>query len=150
MSQILFAVDDESTRSLLAVTFHKLPVQERTHIKSIIAAVTDADLTTAIRPFSFGGKVVHELYFDPAKMLFFDRQEKIGAVVSAFIISCLAQNGHVPLSDQTLRTHTKMIMRYAKRLKYGAEVSAFLRRYTALEDEWRHNSFPNLPDDCDS
>jgi hypothetical protein len=82
----------------------------------------------------FAGRVVHELYFDLSKLLFFTREEKIGALVSAFIIASLAHEADVPLSDQTTRTHAELIIRYAKRLKYGAEVSAFLRRFMALED----------------
>lgn len=130
-----FAVSHVQTNYLINDIFRKLPADERKHVEAKIAAVTDSDLTTAVRPFMFGGKVVHELYFDPSKLLFFTRQEKIGAIVSALIISSLAQKGDIPLSDQTARTHTRLIIRYAGSLKYGAEVSAFLRRFIALEDE---------------
>jgi hypothetical protein len=80
-------------------------------------------------------------------MLLYTRQEKIGAVASAFIIASLVQNGDVPLSDQSLRTHTKQIIQYGKRLKYGSEISAFLRRFMTLENEWRRDSFSDLPDE---
>ena len=111
-------------------------------------AVTDADLTTAVRPFMFGGKIVHELYFDPTKLLFFTREEKVGAVVSAFAISYLAEHGDVPLSDQSLRTHAEQIIQYGKRLNYEGEVSRFLRRFKTLEDEWR-GLFDDLTEQAD-
>lgn len=142
-----FAISDNAVSELVNYVFRTLPAKEREHVENKIAAVTDADLTTAVRPFMFGGRVVHELYFDPSKLLFFTREEKIGAVVSAFVISSLAQNGDVPLSDQTLRTHDELIMRSANRLKYGTEVSLFLRRFMTLENEWRQNTFPDIRDE---
>jgi hypothetical protein len=143
------AIDHHPTNSLVADIFRKLPHKERRRVETEIAAVTDTDLPTAIRPFMFGGKVVHELYFDPAKLVFFIGGEKSGAVVSAFIISILAHDAGAPLSDQSLRTHPRLIIRYAKRLKYGPEVSTFLRRFEACESEWRRDSFPDLPDESD-
>jgi hypothetical protein len=108
--------------------------------------VTDADLTTAVRPFSFGGKVVHELYFDITKLRFFLKEEKIGAIVSAFIIALLAQysrsrgdSSPFPLSDQSLVTNQNLITRYAKHLKYRREVSSFLTRCNDLENQWRRH-----------
>jgi hypothetical protein len=71
------------------------------------------------------------------------RFEKIGAVVSALVIASLAKESEqrvaeeFPLTDQTLVEHADAIVRRAKRWKYGPEVSAFLRRMKALEDEWR-------------
>lgn len=106
MSRILFAINHEPTKCLIKDVFRTLPVQERSGMESSIAAVTDDDLPTAVRPFMFGGKVIHELYFDPAKLLFFVRREKVGAVVSAFTISSLANESEprigeeIPLSDQ--------------------------------------------------
>ena len=125
-------VDHRQTSYLVDEVFRKLPAKERKRVQTRIAAVIDSDLVTAVRPFMFGGKVVHELYFDPAKLLFFTRQEKIGAIVSALIISLLAKNAP---SDQMVRTHRKETIQYAKRLKYGTEVSAFLRRINTLENE---------------
>ena len=136
-----FALGHRQTSSLVNEVFRKLPAKERKSIETGIAAVTDTDLVTAVRPFMFGGRVIHELYFDPSKLLFYTRQEKIGAVVSAFIISSHAHNSNVPLSDQSLRTHAKQIIEYGKRWKYGCEVSAFLGRCMTLEDEWRRDSF---------
>jgi hypothetical protein len=131
-----FSITDSQTGWLVGEVFRKLPAKERKQVESRIAAVTDCDIVTVVRPLMFGGKVVHELYFDPCKLTFFTRREKLGAIASAFVISCLAQN-EVPLSDQTLRTHAKQIYEYGKRLKFGNEVSAFLRRFRTLEDEWR-------------
>ena len=144
------AVDHRQTSYLVDEVFRKLPAKQRKCVQTGIAAVTDTELVTAVRPFMFGGRVVHELYFDPAKLLFFTRQEKIGAVVSAFIIASLAQNNQVPLSDQALRTHARLITRCAQRLNYGYEVSAFLGRFRCLEDRWRRDAFPDLTDDTDS
>ncbi len=142
-----FAVGHPQTGHLVGEVFRHLPTKERKLVETKVAAVTDTELVTAVRPFMFGGKLVHELCFDPSKLLFFTKQEKVGAIVSAFLISCLAENGAVPLSDQTLRTHAGLIIRYAKRMKYGREVSLFLRRFTILEDEWRRDSFPQLSED---
>jgi len=50
-------------------------------------------------------------------------------LVSAFIISILAQKGDTPLPDQSLRTYSKQVAHYGKSLKYGNEVSAFLERF---------------------
>ena len=139
-------IDHNQTGWLVDEVFRSLPAKERKLVESRITAITDSDLVTAVRPFMFGGKVVHELYFDPSKLLFFTSLEKIGAIVSAFAISCLAQNDDVPLSDQTVRTHAKQIIQYGRRLKYDSEVSAFLRRLNTLENEWRRDSFSDLPD----
>jgi hypothetical protein len=135
-----FSVHNDSLDSLATATFRKLPAHDRKNVESMIEAVTDADLTTAIRPFSYGGKIVHELYFDPAKLLFFTRQEKRGAFVSAFIVASLARDGHMPLSSESLRTHARYILRCAQRLNCKQEARAFLRRFTTLEDEWRLDS----------
>lgn len=70
--------------------FRKLSPKERKLVEVGIVAITNNDLVTAVRPFMFGGKVVHELYLDPSKLLFYTRKEKIGAVVSALIIAILA------------------------------------------------------------
>jgi hypothetical protein len=131
-----FEVGNHSTRVLVSDVFRELPLKVRRGVEAKLAAVTDTELVTAVRPFMFGGRVVRELYFDPSKLLFFNKREKIGAVMSAFIISYLAQRYDVPLSDQTLRTHHSLILRYAKRLRCRVEVSAFLRRTFELEDEW--------------
>jgi hypothetical protein len=133
----------EATNSLVREVFKRLPVQERRRIEPVIAAVTDDDLPTAVRPFMFGGKVVHELYFDPPKLRFFVKSEKIGAIVSPFITAPLAKESEarikraIALSDQALSDHANLIIRRAKRWKYGRQVSAFLRRLKTLEDEWK-------------
>lgn len=142
-----FAIGHHQTSSLVEEVYRKLPAKERKLVERRIVAITDSDLVTTVRPFMFGGKVVRELYFDPAKLLFFTVIEKIGAIISAFIIASLAQNAGVPLSDQSLRTHAKQIVQFGNRLKYGSEVSAFLRRVGTLEDEWRRDSFSDLPDE---
>ena len=144
-----FAVGHQQTSHLVSGIFRKLPAGERKLIEDEIAAVTDTDLTTAVRPFMFGGKIVHELYFDPAKLLFFTREEKVGAIVSAFAISYLAKSGDAPLSDQSLRTHAEQIIQYGKRLKCGGEVARFLRRLRSLEDEWRRDSSADLSEQAD-
>jgi hypothetical protein len=135
-----FLIADTQTSCLVSDLFRRLPARERKHVESKIAAITNSDLVTAVRPFMFGGRVVHELYFDPFKLMFFTRQEKIGAVISAFAIASLAHDGAVPLSDQALRTHTSQIIRYGRSLKHGTEISAFLRRLRILEDDWRKGS----------
>jgi len=135
-----FVIADTQTGCLVSDVFRKLPARERKRVESKIAAITNSDLVTAVRPFMFGGRVVHELYFDPCKLVFFSRQEKLGAVISAFAIASLARDGAVPLSDQALRTHTSQIIQYGRSLKYGSEISAFLRRVRILEDDWRKGS----------
>lgn len=132
-----FQICDDRTSTLVVNVFRELPKKEQKTIESVIGAVTDHKLITVIRPFMLSGKVIHELYFDPAKLVFFIEQERIGAVLSAFIISSLAQRGALALSDQELMTHPELIIRDARRLKHATEVSAFLRRFTALEDEWQ-------------
>jgi hypothetical protein len=134
------------TDRLVSEVFRKLPPRQRKLVETEIAAIANRTLVTAVRPFMFSGRIVHELYFDVSKLLLLTEMEKIGAIASAFIISFIAQEGKVPLSDQTLRTHTGLIVRYAKRMKYGTEVLLFLRRFMILEDEWRRNSFPDLPE----
>jgi hypothetical protein len=138
---LLTQLADTQTGCLVSDVFRKLPATERKRVENEIAAITGGELVTAVRPFMFGGKVIHELYFDPSKLLFFTRQEKIGAVLSAFVIASLAHDA-VPLSDQSLITHASQIRRYGKRLKYGSEISAFLRRLRILEYDWRKGSDP--------
>jgi len=145
MNRIVFALTHESANALLRRIFGGIPIQERRRITSVLGAVTEKALPTAVRPFMFGGKIVHELYFDPEKMRFFVRREKIGAIVSAFIIASLTRESEprtetgIALSDQTLMDHTSLIVRHAKLWKFGDEVSAFLRRLKVLEDEWRQS-----------
>jgi hypothetical protein len=143
---VQLAISHRPTSDLVNHVFRNLPAKERKRVENKIAAVTDTNLTTAVRPFMFGGKVVHELYFDTSKLLFFIREEKIGAIVSAFAISSFPQNAEVPLSDQSLITHAEQIIRYGKRLKYENEISAFLGRLRTLEDEWSRDSFGDLSD----
>ena len=156
MNRILFEVSDEPVNTLMKAIFRKLPIVDRRHIESVIAAVTNGKLTTAVRPFAFGGKIVHELYLDTEKLALFTKREKTGAIVSALIISVLADESKkgnhkkVDLSNQALMTHGKYIANYAKRWKYREEVTAFLRRLKALEDEWRHDYFPDIPDTLES
>lgn len=149
MNELLFAVTTEATNSLVERIFRGLPVQERERIQSSIAAVTDDYLPTAVRPFMFGGKVVHELYLDPEKLRFFVKHERIGAIVSAFIIASLAQESkqrieeEASLFDQVLWLHRQLVLQHAKRWRYAREVSAFLNRLKILEDEWRESAFPS-------
>jgi len=109
----------------------------------MIGAITEDDLPTAVSPFMFGGKVVHELYFDHSKLVFFTKPERIGVIASALIIASLAAksegnvNGKLPLSDQLIAEHPELIVRRARNWKYGREVSTFLTRLNELEDEWR-------------
>jgi hypothetical protein len=137
MKQTCFAVCDRSTNSLVRNTFEMLPRRERERISSVITAVTDKSLPTAVRPFMFQGKTVHELYFDSEKMLFFTKMEKIGCTLSAMIIACLASEKKLPLSDQALMEHSGLITKYAKRLNHSHEVSAFIARLKMLEDGWK-------------
>jgi len=130
-------VKNAQTCFLIEQVLRKLSVEERELVEHRIKAITDCDLVTAVRPFMFGGKVIHELYFDPSKLAFFADQEKIGAVLSAFIIASLAERGLLKLSDQELRTHPDLIAREARSLKHANEVSAFLSKFAHLEDEWR-------------
>jgi hypothetical protein len=131
---------DRQTANIITGVLGELSPTERRILETEVVAIADRELVTAVRPFMFGGMVVHELYLDSAKLLFYTTREKIGAIVSAFIIVLLSRKGNVPFSDQSLRTHAKQINRYGKRLKYGDEVTAFLRRVTNLEDEWRKHS----------
>lgn len=85
-----FAVSHSQIIELIKDILGKLPARERNNVENTIAAVTEANLVTAVRPFMFGGRIVHELYFDPSKLLFFTMQERNGAVVSALIIAYLA------------------------------------------------------------
>jgi hypothetical protein len=122
--------------------FKRFPIAERRSVESIIQAITDTHLPTAVRPFMFRGKIAHELYFDNEKMWMLTNKEKLGAVASALIISCLAEQsqekgGNGILDDQLVMTQSNIIMREAKRLKCDTEVSAFLKKVKALEDEWR-------------
>jgi len=123
MDGILFEVSDEPLNTLIRGIFRKLPLTDRKHIESTIAAVTEMDLTTAVRPFAFGGKIVHELYFDTEKLVLFTKREKMGAIVSALIISMLAdrykggkggKEGRLPLSNQAVLTHGRLIVSSTK------------------------------------
>lgn len=133
----------EPSYSSLMEMFKRFPIRERRSIESIIQAITDNDLPTAVRPFMFHGKIAHELYFDNEKMWMLTNEEKLGAAASALIISYLAERSRgkdgngVPLDDQLVMTQADIMMREAKRLKCETEVSAFLKRVKALEDEWR-------------
>jgi hypothetical protein len=121
------AVSDRQTHDLIRDILRNFAARERNQVENVIAAVTDADLVTAVRPFMFGGRIVHELYFDRSKLLFFTMEEKIGGAVSALIIAYLAHKKVVPLSDQALMNHSKLVFREAKRLHYASQVSAFLQ-----------------------
>jgi hypothetical protein len=132
-----FEIHDYRTNALVNKIFRTLTKAQRVSIESMIGAVTDDKLVTAIRPFMFSGKILHELYFDPDKLVFFNNQEKIGAVLSALIISCLAKKGSLTMSDQELLAHPELIAREGRRWKHGEEVSAFVERLRGLEDEWR-------------
>lgn len=134
-----FAVSHHATSQLVKGVFQSLPVKLRNGVENEIGAVTDTKLVTAVRPFMFGGRVIHELYFDPDKLLFFTMREKIGAVLSALIIAELADKQSVALSDN-VEDRSNLILREAKRLKYGRQVSAFLRRIKTLEAEWREST----------
>jgi hypothetical protein len=135
---MFFSIRNEETNHYVKQVFNTLPIKERKQVNSIIAAVTDADLTTAIRPFGFGGKVVHELYFDPNKLRRFDKNQKVGAVVAAFIIASLSleTKGRFPLDNRTLRTRSGEIMNRARRWRYAGAVSSFLKALNFQEDEW--------------
>ena len=140
VSPVLLEICNRPANTFVKHIFDGLPALEQNKVKSVVAAVTDSNLTTAVRPFSFNGKIVHELYFDTDKLLFFLKDEKVGAVVSAMIIASLASEKRMPLSSQALMTHAKLILRAANRLKYGRQVSAFLRRLKSLEDQWRNET----------
>jgi hypothetical protein len=147
VSRILFAVAPEKLNCMAKSIFKRLPAEARRRIESSIAAVTDGDHPTAVRPFMFGGKITHELYFDLVKLRFLAKHEKIGAIISAFIIASLAGGSgkgageRVPLSDQALFDYADLIVRGAREWKSGSEVSAFLRRLKTMEDEWRRAAF---------
>ena len=55
---MIFSIYNEQTNRLVKGIFMGLPQKERRRVSAVISAVTDANLTTAVRPFSFGGKVV--------------------------------------------------------------------------------------------
>jgi hypothetical protein len=135
---VLFSIRNQETNQLVKRVFDTLPTDERKQVDTIISAVTDADLTTAIRPFGFGGKVIHELYFDPNKLHLFDRNQKVGTIVAAFIIASLSleTKGKFPLDNQTLRTRSGEIMDRARRWKHGRAVSSFLKALNLQEDQW--------------
>jgi hypothetical protein len=134
---------DESTNSMAERIFARLPSGERSRIGATIAVVTDKSLPTAVRPFMFGAKVVHELCFDTEKLWFFVKDEKIGAIVSAFVIASLSEKSKQQarrdflFSDQSLIERRDLIIERAKRWNYGRQVSAFLERLVRIEKEWR-------------
>jgi hypothetical protein len=140
---MIFAVTNTTTKMLTKDVFSGLPDEVRKQIGLTVAAVVDADLTTVVRPFMFGGKVVHELYFDPAKLGLYNENERAGAALTAFIICWLAhRTAKFPLTDQALRTHHKRILGQARRWKCFGTVNAFLRKFSRLEDEWQRESSP--------
>jgi hypothetical protein len=142
---MIFSIYGEQTNQFVKRIFMSLPQKERRRVSVVISAVTDAELNTGVRPFSFGGNVVHEIYFDTAKLRFFLNEEKVGAILSAFIIAMLAEESasrihslnNFPLSDQALMTYAGHIIEYAKHLKCSKEVSSFLARCSNLENQWR-------------
>ena len=138
MTEVRFVIAIQRINSLVQEIFSTLPVEDRLRIGSIISAVTDADLVTAVRPFMFRGKVVHELCFDTNKLRLFDKNQKVGAVVAAFIIASLSleTKGRFPLDSQTLRTRSGEIMARARRWKYANAVSGFLKALNSQEDQW--------------
>jgi len=138
MSEVRFVIANETISSLVQETFSKLPAEERGRIGSKISAVTDADIVTAVRPFTFAGKVVHELYFDPSKLRLFNKEQRVGAVMAAFIIASLAQEtkGEFPLDNQNLKTRSSQIIKRARHWGYADEVSSFLKEMNFQEGEW--------------
>jgi hypothetical protein len=139
---MIFSIYNEQTNRLVKGIFMDLPQRERRRVSAVISAVTDARLTTAVRPFSFGGKVVHEIYFDTDKLRFFLHEEKVGAILSAFIIAMLVNDSgphNLPLSDQSLITYAGRVIQCARHLKRRKEVSSFLQRCINLENQWRED-----------
>ena len=142
MSEPRFVIANERISSLIQEIFSKLPAEERGRIGSIISAVTDADLVTAVRPFTFAGKVVHELYFDPRKLSLFGKQERVGAIVAAFTIASLTTETkrRFPLDSRTLKSRGRQVIDQARRWKYSGEVSSFLDEMNFQEDQWKRET----------
>jgi len=142
MSEVRFVIANERISSLVREIFSKLPVEERERIGSIISAVTDADLVTAVRPFAFAGRVVHELYFDPRKLSLFGKRERVGAIVAAFIMASLATDTErrFPLDNRALKSRGRQIIVQARRWKYADEVSSFLNEMNFQEDQWKRET----------
>jgi len=142
MSEIRFVMANERINSLVQEIFSKFPAEERERIGTIISAVTCADLVTAVRPFTFAGKVAHELYFDPRKLSLFRKRERVGAIVAAFIIASLATETkrRFPLDNRTLRSRGRQIIDQARRWKYSDEVSSFLNEINFQEDQWKRET----------
>jgi hypothetical protein len=140
---MIFSICGETNQFVKRI-FMSLPREEQRRVSAAISAVTDDCLTTAIRPFSFGGRVVHEIYFDLDKLRFFLNEEKVGAVLSAFIIAILVYDSgsrSFPFSDESLITYAGRVIQYAKHLKRRKEVSSFLYRSMDLENQWRKDEF---------
>jgi hypothetical protein len=143
---MLFSLRNEQANQFIRRIFDTFPRREQRQVESVISGVVDAELTTAIRPFGYGGKVIHEAYFDLAKLRFFLKQEKIGAIISAFIIPLLVKQSQldadfpaISLSNQLLVTNPDLITQYAKNLNYHKEVFSFLTRCNDLENQWRRH-----------
>jgi len=132
------AIADGQTNSLVADLFQTLPDEDCRRVISSIVAVTDAELTTAVRPFGFGGKVVHELHFNPSKLKLFSTKQRTGAVLTAFAVCCLTEetSGKFPLSNQILAARRRRtIAKRAIRWNRVREVSSFLNEVMSQERE---------------
>jgi hypothetical protein len=100
LGKVLVALRDQPTKSLTRTVLAALSAKDRESAEATVTAVVQSSLPTVARPFTFGGKVTHELILEPGKLASFSKRERIGAVVSAFIIASLQDLSQRPISNE--------------------------------------------------
>ena len=130
MKPLYIAMGNTELERQFTRLFGTLSASDQGKIKSKIMAVGDGFLESAHCPFLFYGRFAHELILEPRKLRPFTPRERVGALVSAFMICVLAAEGKVPLTDRSLKKHPKRILEKSRENGYQGYVSAFPLQYS--------------------